>query len=227
MKKWLSVAAGLIVAVVVLGRLMWLNSPMREIERSQAAVAAAKSWHYHFERHIPGLPPDTFEVDTVCPDFQHKIQSGTGSDGKPVVYDFIAYSGQSYSMVDGRYVIPGGTQSQIDANSARTVPIMECDSGPIGTDQNSLPYKAILDGTVKRGEEHEVEGTSCRDYDVLFPTPHDPEEKEFHFVICINEEDHLPRQTRRTPPGYTHEGVSFYTQWNVMREPDLPPEIPH
>jgi len=228
MKKWLGVAAALIVGVVVLGRMMWLNSPMREIERSRDAVAAAKSWHYHTVRYIPGLPLETYDIDTLCPGFQHFIDSTTRiQDDAPLVRDTITYAGYTYVLQGGRYVIPGNTQYRIDANAARNDHILECDVGPIGADQNSLPYKAILEGSVTRGAEHEVEGNTCRDYDVTVSTPHDPEEKEFHFSICINEADHFPRQTRRTPPGYSHEGVGTYTQWNLMREPPLPPEIPN
>jgi HAMP domain-containing protein len=228
MKKWLSVVAGLVVAVVIVGRWMWLNSPMREIERSRDAVAAAKSWHDHTVRYIPGQPPETYEIDTLCPLFQHMIDSTTRIyDGSPLVRDSITYSGHTYVLQGGMYVIPGGTQYQINANAARTMPIIECDVGPIGADQNSLPYKAMLEGTVKRGEDREVEGDSCTDYDVTVPTPHDPQEKEFHFTICIDETDHFPRQIRRMIPGYDHEGVTTYTQWNVMKEPQLPPEIPN
>ena len=228
MTKWLGVAAALIVGVIVLGRMMWLNSPMREIERSRDAVAAAKSWHYHTVRYIPGQPPETYDVDVLCPGFAHMIDSTTSIyNGSPLVRDSITYSGHYYLLQGGQYVIPGNTQYQINANTARVSSVLECDVGPIGADQNSLPYKAMLDGSVSRGAEHEVDGGTCRDYNVTFSTPHDPEEKEFHFSICINETDHFPRQTRRTPPGYEHEGVSSYTQWNVMREPQLPPEIPN
>ena len=227
MKKWLGIGAALIVGVIVLGRMMWLNSPMREIERSRDAVAASKSWHYHTVRYIPGLPLETFDIDVLCPGFQHFIDSTTRmQDGAPLVIDTITYAGHAYRLTGGRYVIPGDTQYQINANAARVSAIIECDVGPIGADQNSLPYKAMLEGTVKRGQDREVENDSCTDYNVTVPTPHDPQEKDFHFTICINENDHLPRQTRRTLPGYTHEGVSTYTQWNVMREPQLPPEIP-
>lgn len=228
MTKWLSIAAVLIALVVVLGWWMWRNSPKREIERSKAAVAAAKSWHFHTVRHFAGLPSDTYEVDTLCPMFQHTTITSTHPDGTPLVHDSINYSGRVYVNVDGRWTLGGGTQSQINANVAGTAPIIECDVGPIGADPfTSLPYDAMLDGTVHRGDEREVEGDSCRNYDVTVSTPHDPVNKDFQFSLCINEADHLPRQTRHTPPGYSTENVSTYTKWNAMREPELPAAIPN
>jgi hypothetical protein len=44
--------------------------------------------------------------------------------------------------------------------------------------------------------------------------------------MCINEQDHLPRETRRTVPGSEQEGVSTFTQWNAMTEPQLPAGFP-
>ena len=228
MKKWLGIAVVLIAGAVVLVRVKWLNSPMREIERSKAAVAAAKSWHSRAVRHIPGLPTDTYEKDTLCPAFQHTTASSTSPDGTPIVREWISYSGRGYAFVDGHWTSSGGTQAQTNANAAGTVAsVMDCATGPIGADITSLPYDAMLSGSVERGDERQVEGDSCRDYDVTFSTPHDPEEKEFQFTICINEADHLPRQTRRRPPGYSQENVSTFTKWNAMKEPELPEEIPN
>jgi hypothetical protein len=223
MKRWLAIAAGLVVLAIVVGRVMWLNSPMREIERSKAAVTAAKSWHFHRVRHFPGLPSDTYDVDTLCPMFQHTIAS---SEGSPLVHEWIGYSGRTYVYAEGRWTTSAGTQTQNDANASGTVSVIECRTGPIGADVTSLSHDAMLAGEVRRGAEREVEGESCRDYDVTVPTPHDPGNKEYQFCICINEADHLPRQTRHTPPNYPEADVSTYTKWNAMQESQLPPEIP-
>jgi len=223
MKKFLAIAAGLIVLAIVVGRMRYLNSPMREIERSKAAVATAKSWHFHRVRHFPGLPSDTYDVDTLCPAFQHTIAS---SEGSPLVHEWIGYAGRTYVYNEGRWTTSGGTQAQTDANASATVSVIECRTGPIGADGTSSPYEGILEGAVQPGAEREVEGESCRDYDVTVPTPHDPVNKEYQFTICINETDHLPRQTRHTNPSYPEADVSTYTKWNVMQEPQLPPEIP-
>jgi hypothetical protein len=219
--KWIILAAGAILLAAGLGWAAWRNAPMREIERSRVAVAATNTWHYHRVRlNIgSGIPPDTFDKDTTCPSFQHTIQSGTGYNGAPVTFDSINYFGRVYNRVGDQWVLAGGPQGSI--------PIFEClKKVSIGNDENSLPYDAIIeDGAVQRGAIGEVEGDSCRNYETSVPTPHDPEEKEFRFTLCINEQDHLPREARRTPPGATQEGVSTYSQWNNLDKPQLPPDF--
>jgi hypothetical protein len=225
MWKWIVAAVVVILLIQSLLWMSWRNSPMREIERSSAAVENAKSWHYHTVRTYTGQPPNTFDKDTFCPTFQHTIQSGTDHNGAPIVFDTIIYFGRSYSLVAGQWASSGGRQADINAQGS--ISIFECPHGSIGSDENSLPYDAILkDGTVRRGEIRDVEGDSCRDYEIAVPTPHDPQEKEFQFSMCIKEQDHLPRETRRTAPGAEQEGVSTFTQWNAMTEPQLPAGFP-
>jgi hypothetical protein len=225
MAKWIVAAVVVILLMVGAAWMNWRNSPMREIEKSGAAVESAKSWHYHTVRTYAGLPPSTFDKDTFCPSFQRTVQSGTDRNGAPVVIDTIIYFARSYSHTGDQWVTSGGRQADINAQGS--LPIFECPHGPIGSDENSLPYDAILkDGTVRRGGVRDVEGDSCRDYEIAVPTPHDAQEKEFQFSMCINEQDHLPRETRRTPPGAQQEGVSTYTQWNAMNEPQLPAGFP-
>lgn len=215
MSKWIVATLIVIALIAVLGWMNWRNSPMREMEKSSAAVDNAKSWHYHSVRTFAGQPPNTFDKDTFCPTFQRTIQSGTAQNGAPIVFDTIIYFGHSYSQVAGQWASSGNRQG--------SVPIFECPHGPIGSDENSLPYDAILkDGKVRRGGVRNVEGDSCRDYEIVVATPHDPQEKEFQFSMCINEQDHLPRETRRTAPGADQEGVTTLTQWNAVTEPQLP-----
>lgn len=222
------VAAVFVFAAAVLGWVKWLTSPMREIERSRAAVARAKSWHYHTVRinpSAPELPPETIDQDTFCPSYQRTIQSGTNSNGGPVTFDYINFRGRVYGRSGDRWLASRGRQA--DMNGQGSIPIFECLKGTLGTDGNSLPYEAIFaGGDAKRGGIRDVGGASCRDYEISVPTPHDVKEKEFRFSMCINERDHLPRETRRTPPGSSQEDVSTYTQWNAWAEAPLPPRFP-
>jgi hypothetical protein len=224
MAKWIVAATVMILLIAGLGWMNWRNSPMRDIEKSSAAVENATSWHYHTVRTYTGQPPGTFDKDTFCPSFQHTIQSGTDRNGAPIVFDTIIYLGRSYGHVGGEWVTSGGRQADIDAQGS--IPIIECPNGAIGSDENSLPYAAIKDGAVRRGAVRDVEGDSCREYEISVETPHDAQEKQFQFSMCINEQDHLPRETRRTPPGAAQEGVSTFTQWNAMTEPRLPAGFP-
>jgi hypothetical protein len=220
MAKWIAVAVVLIVLAAGLGWWNWRNSPMREMERSEKAAASAKSWHYHSLHYFPASAPETFDIDTFCPAFQHTIRSATNQDGSPRVLDSIIYFGRSYGRVEGQWVLSPG-------NGQGSKPIFECDTGSLGSDDNSLPYTAFVsDGSVRRGGVRSVAGESCRDYEIAVATPHDPSEKEFRFSMCINEQDHLPRETRRTAPGAGAEGVSNYSQWNAFSEPQLPADSP-
>jgi hypothetical protein len=226
--KKLSIAAGVIVLVIILGYLKWKYSPFREIERSRDSVAAAKSWHYHTIHRWPGYPSETYDADILCPVFEHVTSSPTTDDGTPISREYINYLGNVYNHVGDRWLSgAGGGQAAANANIPGRAPIFECLKNlTIGVDETALPYAAILnDGNVRRGGMRELDGESCRDYEVSVPTPDDPSEKKFQFSLCINEGDHLPRETRRTPPGESQEHISTYTRWNVLKEPDLPPEI--
>ena len=222
----ISLAAAGALLIAVSGWLWWRNSPMREIERARAAVAEANGWHSHTARPNytdPSLPPETFDRDTVCPSYQRTIQTGLDYKGEPAVFDTINYSGRVYSHVDGQWVLPQGRQPAVAAPDA---PIFECLKGVIAGDETLLPFGAILeDGTVRRSGLRDVEGESCRDYEITVSTPHDPTEKEFHFTMCINEQDHLPRETRRTPPGQTQELATTYKQWKTHATPEFPPDF--
>jgi hypothetical protein len=220
MGKWIAVAGVVIVLAAGLGWWNWRNSPMREMERSQKAAASAKSWHYHGLHYFPASAPETFDIDTFCPVFQHTVQGATDQNSSPRVLESIIYFGRAYGRVGGQWVLGQG-------NAQGSLPIFECDKGSLGSDGNSLPYEAIVsDGSVRRGGVRSVAGEACRDYEVAVATPHDPSEKEFRFSMCINEQDHLPRETRRTAPGAREEGVSNYSQWNAFSEPQLPADFP-
>ncbi len=221
---------GILIALVVallaagVGWWNWKHSPMREMERSRAAVEKATNWHYHtfhLNRVDPSVPPETVDEDIFCPSFLHTTRSGLDRAGAPVVRESIIYLGRSYNHLADGWVLAGGRQADIDAQGS--LPIFECLQGALGSDDNALPYKAIVeDGKLRQGGLRQAGGDSCRYYDVAVPTPQDPAKKEFRFSICINEQDHLPRETRRTPPGATEEGVSTFTQWNAYTEPQLP-----
>jgi hypothetical protein len=225
MPKLVIVVAAILSAAVGAGWMLRRNSPMREIERSRDAVAAIKSWHYHTVRYVPSLPPETIDMDILCPSFQHRTSSYVDEKGATQVRETIYYFSSYYNLIGNRWLAATKTAGQASSTDAG---IFECrsDVGPLGGDEYSLPFAGIIDdGSVKRGELKDVGGESCREYDIAVPTPHDPKEKDFLFTMCISEQDHLPRETRRTPPDSSHEGMSLYQQWDAMKEPQLPAEI--
>jgi hypothetical protein len=227
-KQWIGIAAGLTIAAVTIVLVFWWISPMREIERSRAAVARAKSWHYHMERIQPGEPAGTiesFDKDTFCPSFQRTIQRGIGYNGLPATLEYLNYRGALYSHAGDRWLNRRGQPA--DGKEEGDVPIFECIKVIIGGDDNSLPFEEILnEGKVQRGSSRTVNGEPCRDYEISVPTIEDPSEKEFRFTMCINSHDHLPRETRRMQPGSAREGASEFTEWNRYAEPPLPADFP-
>jgi hypothetical protein len=207
--------------ILILGARWWMrrNSPMREIERSRDAMVAVKSWHFHTVRYIPGQPVETVDMDFVCPSYQRSTNSWEDASGKAHTRDSIRYFTSYYNYVGGHWI----TAQQ---SSGELPDILECNVGPLNANENSLNFTSVIaDGTAKRGELKDVNGDSCREYDVTFPTPHDPAERQFQFTVCINEQDHLPRESRHSMPGAAHEGVSTFGKWNAMPEPELPAEI--
>lgn len=153
------------------GWVKWLTSPMREIERSRAAVARAKSWHYQKVRinpSAPELPPEAIDQDTFCPSYQRTVQSGVNSNGAPVTFDYINFRGRVYGRSGDRWLASPGRQA--DMNAQGSIPIFECLKGTLGADGNSLPYEAIIaGGDAKRGRIRDVGGASCRDYEIRVP----------------------------------------------------------
>ena len=226
-RGFLSLAVAGILAAAVGAWLFWFGSPMREIERTRSALAAANAWHSHTIRFDPtnlAAEPETFDKDAACPSYLRTIQSGRDSRGEPAIFDSMIFRGHAYGHRDGQWIVSGGQRA--DVNAEGSIPILECEQGPIGTDPTSLPIPTILEnGNARKGALREVEGEWCRDYEIVVATPHDPAEREFHFTLCINEADHLPRQTRRNPPGYAQELATTYTHWRTEAAPELPADF--
>jgi|SRR5580692_5718339 hypothetical protein len=215
MPKWIIVLAALLATIGGFLFVKWRISPKHEIERS----GAAKSWHMHTIRINASIPPETVDVDVVCPSFQHRIAQQTRSDGTLASYEYISLNRKVYNRVSDQWVL----------SNTPAPDIWDCDrhGSLLDGDGISLPYSAILDsGTIRRGEVRVDGEESCRDYEIVVPTPTNILEREYDFFLCINERDYLPRQTRRTVCGSDHEDVILYSRWNEMNEPALPADFP-
>lgn len=222
MAKWMGVSIGTIV-VMLLGFYAWHSYQHRqlvhELELSRDAIGACKTWHYHTVRKVPNNPDETIDRDITCPVFQHSTVSVFGGDGSPLVREYVTYFGTGYAYVEGQWKEPArGPYAQ------QKEEIFECRYGAIGSDENSLTFAAFLeDSSIVRGDEVDLQGETCRNYRITTPTPYDLNQMQFQFTICINERDHLPRQTRRVHPGDTEESVSYFSDWSTSSEPQLPP----
>jgi hypothetical protein len=197
---------------------LWWHSPRNELRRTRDALLRQKTWHVHTIRVFQNIPPETDNRDFFCPGFEHEVAHFTDAYGNPAVRESIRLDHSYYNLIDGHWT---------KANGATQV--LECRHEPlIDGDGISLPFDASLrQGSIQRGVARTVGDDSCRDFEVVVPTPTNPLEREYRFTICINERDHLPRQTRRTPPLAFHEDVIDYSGWGALSEPPVPPEIPH
>ena len=182
-------------------------------------MRAATSWHLHNERVFLNIPRETVDMDIVCPDFQHRISRGAALDGTAIEREFIQFHGQTYNRVAGEWLLATSPASKFwDCDQHGTL---------LDGDGNSLPYAAILgDATIQRGALRQSGFGNCRDYEIVVPVPSNILEREYRFFLCINEVDHLPRETRRTPRGSDHEDVKLYSEWNERTEPQLPADFP-
>lgn len=218
-KSILIIGAAAIVAFTV-ARISYRMSPKRDLERTRDALTQIHSWHFHTVRYIKGQPPETIERDTLCPAFEHGTITYTDALGETHMRESIRYFAAVYNHVGDQWVAAPVRGGYSDPG------ILECQRGPLSSDENSLPLASLIDdSSVKRGGLRMVNGESCRDYEISTPTPHDPAERIFEFSMCINEADHLPRETRRAATYPDHAGISEFSRWNAMSEPDLPPEI--
>jgi hypothetical protein len=217
--KWTILAAGALAALGAVLFVRWARSPRREFERSRAAIAAATSWHMHTVRVFSNIAPEMVDVDVVCPGFEHRTAEEARADGTLASVDSIKYNGHTYNRAAGQWV-----EAQAPASD-----FWNCDNHGtlLDGDGNSLPYSAILsDGMIQRGGLVQAGEETCRDFEVVVPTPTNILERNYRFFICLNEKDHLPRETRRTPRGSDHEDVIFYSHWNEYMQPSLPFDFP-
>lgn len=218
-KAILIIGAVVMVAFMAAG-ISYRMSPKRDLERTRDALAGIHSWHFHTVRYVKTQPPETIDRDTLCPSFDHRISTYVDARGETQVRESIHYFSNYYNHVGDQWLAARSQAGYSDPG------ILECQRGPLSGDDNSLPLDTVIkDSSVKRGAVREVNGESCRDYEIFTATPNDSTEPLFNFTLCINETDYLPRETRRTRPDASHEGVSDFSQWNMLDEPNLPPEI--
>jgi hypothetical protein len=196
---------------------LWWNSPTREIRRTYAALMQQKTSHSHTVRSFQGSPPQTYDIDFFCPSFEHYKNQYTDWSGSPAVRENIRYNGTYYNFVNGRWTKTG-----------ERAEINECRHGPlVDGDGIAFPFEMLGRGTkIERGAFQTVGGDSCRDYKIIIPTPYDMLHKDYRFAMCINEIDHLPRQTRRDASIAGQDESNEYSKWGDISEPPLPYGIP-
>jgi hypothetical protein len=194
----------------------WWHSPRNELRRTRDALLRQKTWHVHTVRVFQNIPPETDDRDFFCPGFEHEVARYTDAYGNPAVRESIRLDHSYYNLIEGRWVKANGPTQVLEC---RQPPLMKGDG-------IALPFDAVLrDGSFRRGSTRTVGEDSCRDYDIVVPTPTNILERDYRFTLCINERDHLPRQTRRTPLLAVQEDAIDYSGWGALSEPPIPTGI--
>jgi hypothetical protein len=208
---------GLVVLAIVAYALWW-NSPARELRRTHDALLLQKTWHLHAVRNYQGIPPQTDDIDFLCPGFEHQVNQYTDWSGAPAVRETIRYNGAFNNRINGRWT---KTNDKTEIFECRHEPLMEGDG-------ISLPFELVLlrSTKIRRGAVRTVGSDSCRDYQITVLTPYDLLHHDYQFTMCINELDHLPRETRRDARISGHEDAVEYSKWGDLSEPPLPYGIP-
>lgn len=194
----------------------WWHSPRNELRRTRDALPCQKSWHVHTVRVFQNIPPETDDRDFFCPGFEHELAHYTDAYGNPAVRESIRLDHSYYNLIDGRWVKTNGPTQ-----------VLECRHEPlIEGDGISLSFDAILrQGSIHRGAVRSFGDNSCRDYEIVVPTPTNILEREYRFTMCINERDHLPRETCRTPRLTLQEDIIDYSNWAALSAPPISPGI--
>jgi hypothetical protein len=197
------VVARLIIAVVLIGGLIWWLSPGRgeeEFIETQNALRKAMTWRIEsaFES---GTQSHASLVEIVCPNNIHVRRDVTFSDGTPPFrIEEIRIGMDKYTWK------PGG---EWERNLGELPPYQYiCRAMHQGQDLEPMPpfLMFVKRGVIRKGEKMTVHGESCREWTVQIPDSPGSLRTE---RICISENDHLPR--RRITP----ESTFLYTAWNT------------
>ncbi len=183
------------------------RSAVEEFTLTQKAMASAKSWHSHVLSKKQGgdVLLDTTS-DVVCPYDVHYV-----SLVPP--YESATVNGVLYRRQESG-------EWQIDRPSivSSTRPVLvECQLGPFSEDIFGNLQAFPTWNTASKGEKKTIDGDSCREWTVTAVAETVP-----RFTICINSDDHLPREFRtydRHPAaGLSPAGnVTTVTRWNQVK----------
>ena len=176
-----------------------------ELQRSRAALRDARSWHSHaiqktaagtlFREETKDIScPDDYKLETFVPDGQRMT-------GFPPFYrsTTIHTSGMTYLRLDDASWMSNAPMSYAIS--------LDCTGSP-NVNGSKLFYDldiVIAQGEVKSGERRHVGDDLCRDYSVSWAHDLTP-----RYIVCINEDDHLPRLVDLRSAQWTYE----FSAWN-------------
>jgi hypothetical protein len=170
-----------------------------QINRVQAALGQARSWHISSTFAANGGVAQ-LEEDVGCPFNYHRVGRVPGRLPDEIIH----MEGGYYSHEDGQWTLlhPPANDYCKDGPQAGTFPLAE-------TLERLKPEMSIA-----KRELQVIGGVSCRDYDLIgLESPHYKLGS-----LCIDEQTNLPVEYRRD------KDVFQYSKWNepVVLEPPIP-----
>jgi hypothetical protein len=214
MRSSIAIAAALMLTFSVFACRQPVHDPKDDLEATALALQHATSWHEEYDGP-GGMRGDWLHrsSDRVCPHGLYMVIDEPQAESIPTHREYFHTAKKIYYREPGHWVGIGGT------------PVDECASGPnLDAVGIAMPLHDLLSGAhAISGDLRQVGSETCRDYRV--------QTSWREFVICINPDDHLPREVvssafRNEKGEFVNPERATYSKWNKLGEFDLPSDFP-
>ncbi len=217
MPNWLKISASCLVVAVI--GFFWLSQREKrmikqDVEQTRDALQKVTSYHFHYDgpNYLAGGPPLTKDVWVLCPNYRYEVTRVQGAPEK----EEIRFDGSYYAKTPEKWVkVPQGPQAGR---------MQGCDNL---TSEYGLGIPAGFDMMLHSSEIHvdnqprNIGGYTCYEYTATIPTA-DVAKRKIVQKLCLNSDDHLPREVSFRGWGADRASVYTYDQWNKADQPNFP-----
>ena len=216
MPNWLKITA--VTIVLVLAVPLWLAKHKRDmirqdLEQSREALDKVNSFHFHYDgpNYLAGQPPLTKDVWVLCPDYRYEMTRVQGAQEQEDIY----FQGAYYVKTPEKWV-------SVPRPKVATVEGCHTLTGTYGLGVPAGFDMMLSRSTIQvNNQGRSVAGDMCYDYTVTMPTS-DVAKRPIVQTLCLNSDDHLPREARFHGWGADRDSVYVYDQWNKADQPTFP-----
>ena len=218
MRKWLSIAIGctILALLVFFGLARHERSMIRhDMEQTREALGRVNSFHFHYEgpNFLGNMPPMTQDVWVLCPDYRYEVTRIQGGDLKETIY----FEGGYYARTPEKWVKVPGVPSMPTVKGCGTLNASYGLGVPFDLDEMLDSHTTIA----VNNQPRTIAGDPCYDYTVTIPTG-DVAKRSLIQNLCLNSDDHLPREVKFHGWGMDRDSVYTYDQWNKIEQPTFP-----